>query len=1559
MRKVLRLLPIMLCLLIALASFSYAAPVGNYFKEVNITNFNCAAAYCQHPVFITLNASLTNGSDLEVWNSAKTANFSYYRQPPGTGYNSWNYTTASGNIYFNLSAGTTKIYLYYNGSVPDGNTFAGTVIGEDFTTQTALNTTKFYTCAACSGTASVSGGRLYITYRQEAVLNPSIFPFASLNNTFVYTSLADCTSTGSCRTIAPRSLPQNMYLDQMSCVNIEGRNSGEAGRRGLYAEPGGFQMLYYVAGNYPEVWKTRIVWASETSGDSNFSEISFTLNNGTILTTDKSLVQTSAEPHGIGMATGEDAYGGYWNFIIITPYMSATPTFTIGEQQPNTPPAPPAGAPIVWISQTPADITSTNVITTNLRIQYNITNSTPTPYLSWKVNNSASDIFAYENGTPITGWQTKTGTNVSGVFNYTVFDNEILPGTYNLNDDYTEPMQHSNLTQNAQTNYALTTLLNVSNASGYGFFEIMANGTGAALMELYYCNSTYNPAAGGNVGSNANCALFGTKTANASYSHTHTAYSSHSVFPFAANITSGKLLGTNVGITPTSYFLIRGVGTGTESVYYVPNTTRVGATKTTANNGNAWANQTYTIDAHLHQFTNSTTIYYQAFANVSGALNNSSITSQLIALADVPPIPPTVLAPDGSILVYGTYNITYTAAQSLGGLPIYYNISLLNPDRSLNKTIIANTSALSYAWNTAGTPQAQYIIEVKAIDNVSNSAAGRSPLFYVGTFNITQVLPADGIVLQGNSTLLSYAVNNQLVAANCTIYLDAVAYDNRIVNNATVSYLATTGTGTHSWYVSCASADTLFTTTSATRTFSMGYVSYAYAANLTNAPANVYASPQAMFYDKNGSLNVLYYTDEPAGTTLWIKTIYLNGTTATYSAVRDRTNGFYAAFRDTNGTLMLTFNASNGAVKLFKPETNGSITNLGATFPFTNVLNNTGYDAYTYAYTAQYETLNLSANSYFFFMVPLTNGTAKFKKFDNNNTIDQVGAQFPNNIAPSWQTMANNSALTGWYYLNTTGTNVQLAYYNGTAVSLVKELDGGYTGAQLNGSLGNFYEYGGEQYVMLSNLTNTTIYDIKDNLTYQITETLSAPSYLFFVDKDTFVFFNTVGAATSAYSCYFATIANCTKFSAAEYGVNMPYDRGAMTTSKRSGTSDVVAKGVISSGDVVRLLYNQYTYDGKYVCYDEMAETRLSFKVGVYTDTSANVLSNSSWGYVIPSSILGTGNKKAYFTCANGTQRLFIAGLNSNYTINSYSLQQPKGIYYTFQALDQYSIPISNATLTAYRFSVANQAFVPIEQGITDFNGNAVFYLEPYQFYKFLVSANGYVVLTFDLTPGADTILEFKLSQTGGTILTIPTYDRVFNDVSYLLAPANTFQNASFNITYTISSANSTLEYYTMDITREFNGTATLVFNSTGTAAGGGILRYNATQNGTYRVNIRFKAQGYALYQPPQVNYFLSVKQGLSLVKDRLPGMMGGWAYFFIATCIAIVVAAYFSRYTIDGAGILGLIVLWFFTVMNPGAVIVGTAACTLGSIGCITIVMATALTSIVVIGALLWKQFG
>lgn len=1279
--------------------------------------------------------------------------------------------------------------------------------------------------------------------------------------------------------------------------------------------------------------------ANSTWRVGNFSAAANAYSTDTIYQAEKNVSFGSTSPGSINIKVDWAALTYQYDYPLAIAYGAV-----------QTQPSSPTTINIVRISQTPTNITSSNLNGEDLNISYNTTNITSgTPYLSYKVNSSTSDVMRYINGTAIGGWQNTTGSNVSSVFNYTLDDHAVYPFTANLNVSDFETTVHNGWSLPNGTSVIATQLLNVSNSSSFSFLMVMANGSTASALRYYYCNSTYNFAS--NAFTSPNCALFGTIPSNTAYNGTH-GNSSFILVPMPINATSGTISGTSVKVSPTSYILIRGAAAAANShAWYINETSRAGATLTSADSGAVWTNQTFTADLHLHQFDGTTTIYYQEFANVSGALNNSTVFSQLFGIAQLPPTSPVVLTPAGG-LQYGSINITWVPAQNFTPATITYNVSLLNPDLTFNKTITNNTSAAFFVWNSVGTPQADYVIMVNATDNFTQSAFGLSEQFSLATFNATLLLPTDLAVLSGNQTLLQYSTNNVIAGANCTINVDGANVNSQYAFNSTNSYVASVSNGTHSWFVACTSNDTLFTFTTATRTFSLNFSSFAFTVNLTSAPANVYSSPQGLFFDSNGSLNVLYFTDESTGPMLWIKTIFQNNTTATYNLSYAKTNNFQAVFRDPNGTLILTFNAGGNAV-LLKPDAGGTITPISATFPYTNVGNNTQYDAYTYANTEQYQNLALTNASYFFFMVPLTNGSGYFQKMANNTTITQVGAQLPGSISAAWQTIANDSLLTTWYYLATGGTNISLGYYNGSVQSTIATLDVGYTAAQLNTSIGNFYEYGGKKYVMLSNLANTTIYSITDNKTYQFAEQLASPSFIFFVDSDTFLFFNTAGSTTNAYSCYFAGAATCTKFTAAEYGIVMPYQRGTLTTMKRDGNSDVVARGAISSGSVVQLLYNQNTYDAKYRCFDEMAETRDMFKVSIYTDTSSNILLNQSWGYVIPSASIGPGLIKSYFLCTAGTQRLFFSGLTSNFTINAYSLLNTSGAYYTFQVLNQYNIPIQDAQITAYRFSNLNQAFVPIEQGITDFNGNAQFFLEPQAFYKFVIVANGYVVLNFDFTPGAITSLTVRLNQQGGVIPTIPSFEQVFNDVSYSLTPADAYHNDSFNITYVVASNSSALQYFGMNITYNNNGSTTQVFFSNVSGPSGGTMQYTAINNGTYYVSYWFKQQNYTDYTPLPKTYYLFPKVGLASVRGNIATQISGWAYFFFALLIALLCAGWAIRnagFNSDGAGAFGIAVLWVAALLNPNALVITSPP--------IMVWMATAALTLLVLGGLLWKQY-
>lgn len=1225
-----------------------------------------------------------------------------------------------------------------------------------------------------------------------------------------------------------------------------------------------------------------------------------------------------------------------------------------------SPPAPPTSN-ITFISQTPTTITSSNLASGNLSISYNISNITSgTPVLSYKTNTTSHDYGIIVNGTAIVGYTNTTGTNVSSVFNFTLDNHEVYPSTNTLNHALFENTTHQPFNLPNGTSVLSTELLNVSNSSAFSFLMLMANGSTASPIRYYYCNSSYDFAS--NAFTSPNCALFGSIPANTppNVSHMNTSYL---VVPMPLNASSGTILGTTVKVSPNSYILIRGANAAANSsAWYINQTTRPTTTKSSTNSGASWTNQTFTEDLHLHQFDSTELFSYQVFANVSGALNNSSITSQTITPQPQPPTAPLVLTPTAGNK-YGIINISWTAAQNLTPATLYYNVSLLNTDLSFNKTIIGNTSNLSYAWNSAGTPQAAYVIQVMAIENDSFNSSDVSDQFNVATFNTTAIIPTSGQVFAGNAVAFSYSTTPVFASASCDIRVDGGTLNTQAGLAGTFNATLNLSDGSHTWVVNCSDTEGAgYSFQTASRSFDIHFSSFNNVLNLTNSSENVLASPQAMFYDVNGSLNVLYFTDDPGGNTLWIKTIQNNQVVNSYNASLAATTSFFMAMRQNGTTVLLTFNASAPTQPIFIT-LNGGISIAAGTFPNAAAGTNVQYDPYTYANSMQFTSLALNGSSYYFFAVPIGNGTGFFKVGLNNTTITQVGNQFNGTAAPAWQTMANDSGLSTWYYLQATNTsatsfNISLGYYNGTDQQNLKVLDNGYNATQLNGSIGNFYEYGGIHYAMLSNLANTTIYDIEDDRLLTLNESLSSPSFLFFVDSRTFLFFNRAGGATSAYSCYFGTTGNCTKLSASDYGITMPYDRGTMATEKRDGGNDVVARGIIQETGITQLYYNLNTYDGKYLCLDEMAETRDVFTVSIYTNTTSNILLNQSWGYVIPSASLGSGLIKSYFLCQtpggiNGTLRLFLSGLTSNFTIDAYSLQLPKGTYYTFQVLNQYNIPISGAQMTAYRFSNAKQAFVPIEQGITDFNGNAQFFLEAQQFYKFLIQADGYVVLNFDFTPGAITSLTVRLNQQGGTVPILPDFEQVFNDVSYSLLPADSYHNESFNITYTVSSNSSSLQYFGMNITRSFNGTDTLVFSSNVSSASGGTMQYLVSQNGTYYVYYWFKHQNFTQYSPLPKQYSLFPQTGLASVRANIGQQINGWAYFFFASLIALLAAGWAIKnagFSADGAGAFGVAVLWVMAILNPNALVLTAPA--------VPVWMATTALTLLVLGGLLWKQY-
>lgn len=397
--------------------------------------------------------------------------------------------------------------------------------------------------------------------------------------------------------------------------------------------------------------------------------------------------------------------------------------------------------------QQPADLSTTNFLTILTNISYNISDEIELNLskikLYFKTNDSYSNVMYYQNGTGYSGYfKSSYNSNASHKFLWQLQDNELLTGTYNYGQISMESISHSSAVLTGNNNFLLIELYNVSKNKQYGWFEIMANRTtGLQGLRFYYCNSSYNLTSV--PFNNTNCNFFYELTNN-TYNHKHTDNSSHMLAPFPINQSTNS--SGNVKVTPTSYFIIRGATSTTWNYYYITNGTRTGAFRTSANNGNTWTNQTYTVDSHLHQFYDTTTFYYYACANdTTNNENCSAVRSDLIQLAGLPPSSPSVNSPTNATYT-GNININYSVSISPNEYPILiYNISLTYDNETYIKTIYTNNSVnLSYIWNSVGTANGVYKIKVQACDNMSQCSSGFSENFTLYDANPVIATLADG-----------------------------------------------------------------------------------------------------------------------------------------------------------------------------------------------------------------------------------------------------------------------------------------------------------------------------------------------------------------------------------------------------------------------------------------------------------------------------------------------------------------------------------------------------------------------------------------------------------------------------------------------------------------------------------------------------------------------------------------------------------------------------------------------------------------------------------------------
>lgn len=437
---------------------------------------------------------------------------------------------------------------------------------------------------------------------------------------------------------------------------------------------------------------------------------------------------------------------------------------------------------VLFNYQSPADLNLVNFLGSNgINIYYNISDSTGINLSSVKLyeksNSSNSDVSYYINGTTYSGYNAfNYSSYVSEVFRWRLFDNDVLPASYNYDEKLMENTTHDiKVSLPSSSSLLSIEILNISD-SKYGFFEVMMNrSTGSLGSTIYFCNSSYT--SGGLSISNGCTQIY--QLNNNTFDHRHSVNSAHMVIPFTVDNTTGKI--GEIKVTSNGKFIIRGAPIlANWDVYGISNLSREGAFKTSSNTGNTWTNQNYTIDAHLHQFSDNNSIWYYACASdILGNINCTNPRQDLLILGNLPPTSPNVYLP-----INGKYSkkisINYTEAVSPNDYKILiYNISLINTDGTFNKTIINNNSNnLGYIWNSSSTSEGSYFIKVQAYDSLDQSSIGYSDNFTIDNTSplINLTSPTDGQTVTGTSIDFKFSVSDLSNVTNCSLYYNSGKY---------------------------------------------------------------------------------------------------------------------------------------------------------------------------------------------------------------------------------------------------------------------------------------------------------------------------------------------------------------------------------------------------------------------------------------------------------------------------------------------------------------------------------------------------------------------------------------------------------------------------------------------------------------------------------------------------------------------------------------------------------------------------------------------------------------
>ena len=170
------------------------------------------------------------------------------------------------------------------------------------------------------------------------------------------------------------------------------------------------------------------------------------------------------------------------------------------------------------------------------------------------------------------------------------------------------------------------------------------------------------------------------------------------------------------------------------------------------------------------------------------------------------------------------------------------------------------------------------------------------------------------------------------------------------------------------------------------------------------------------------------------------------------------------------------------------------------------------------------------------------------------------------------------------------------------------------------------------------------------------------------------------------------------------------------------------------------------------------------------------------------------------------------------------------------------------------------------------------------------------------------------------TLLNDIQYSYYWNNGTANLSASNNFLPYDVNMTFAISSNSSTLAFYWMNITKEYNlTTSNICFQNASGNPAGGVLACPTNGTGRYDIRVCFKSSLYTLtYCPTIKTLWIGNNTGLAAIGRILSSgtVIPGWIYALIAVILTALGMGFVSRFLPWGSGLIGIVLLWIFTIL-------------------------------------------